>query len=299
MKILVVSGFLGAGKTTFIEALSRKSKREFSVMENEYGEEGIDGSFLERDRLKVWELTEGCICCSLKSDFASSILTIANTLNPEYLLVEPTGVGLLSSVLRNIAKIEYERISLLEPVTVVDINCVDSYLRSFSEIYSDQIKNARNIVLSKCEEADESLVDDAVSKLRLINTEAHIVRTPYDSIPPEWWENILQEPLHASFRTPLFSKKIAEPDIESLSFSGIRFDSIESLSQILSVLLEGRFGKVVRAKGFVPINGQWAKFDIAGERYKIEDCPPMKTAKAVVIGSALEKSALEKLFGCA
>ena len=299
MKILVVSGFLGAGKTTFIEALSRKAKREFPVMENEYGEEGIDGSFLERDSLKVWELTEGCICCSLKSDFASSILTIANTLNPEYLLVEPTGVGLLSSVLRNIAKIEYERISLLEPVTVVDINCVDSYLRSFSEIYSDQIKNARNIVLSKCEEADESLVDDAVSKLRLINTEAHIIRTPYDSIPPEWWENILQEPLHASFRTPLFSKKIAGPDIESLSFSGIRFYSIESLSQILSVLLEGRFGKVVRAKGFVPINGQWAKFDIAGERYKIEDCPQMKTAKAVVIGSALEKSALEKLFGCA
>ncbi len=299
MKILVVSGFLGAGKTTFIEALSRKAKREFSVMENEYGEEGIDGSFLERDSLKVWELTEGCICCSLKSDFASSILTIANTLNPEYLLVEPTGVGLLNSVLRNIAKIEYERIRLLEPVTVVDVNCVDSYLRSFPEIYSDQIKNARNIVLSKCEEADESLIDDAVSKLRLINTEAHIVRTPYDSIPPEWWENILQEPLHVSFRTPLFSKKIAEPDIESLSFSGIRFDSIESLSQILSVLLEGRFGKVVRAKGFVPINGQWAKFDISGERYKIEDCPPMKTAKAVVIGSALEKSALEKLFGCA
>lgn len=298
MKILVVSGFLGAGKTTFIEALSRKSKREFSVMENEYGEEGIDGSFLERDSLKVWELTEGCICCSLKSDFASSILTIANTLNPEYLLVEPTGVGLLSAVLRNIAKIEYERISLLEPVTIVDINCVDSYLRSFPEIYSDQIKNSRNIVLSKCEEADESRIDDAVSKLRLINTEAHIVRTPYDSIPPEWWENILQEPLHASFRTPLFSKKIAEPDIESLSFSGIRFDSIESLSQIFSVLLEGRFGKVVRAKGFVPINGQWAKFDIAGERYKIEDCPPMKTAKAVVIGSVLEKPALEKLFGC-
>ena len=273
MKILVVSGFLGAGKTTFIEALSRKSKREFSVMENEYGEEGIDGSFLERDRLKVWELTEGCICCSLKSDFASSILTIANTLNPEYLLVEPTGVGVLSAVLRNIAKIEYERIRLLEPVTVVDVNCIESYLRSFPEIYSDQIKNARNIVLSKCEDADESRIDDAVSKLRLINTEAHIVRTPYDSIPPEWWENILQEPLHASFRSPLFSKQTAEPDIESLSSSGIRFDSIESLSQILSVLLEGRFGKVVRAKGFVPINGQWAKFDISGERYKIEDCP--------------------------
>ena len=117
MKILVVSGFLGAGKTTFIKEMAQKTKRDFVVMENEYGEVGIDKTILDEEKdINIWELTEGCICCSMKSDFASSILTIANTLDPEYLIVEPTGVGVLSNVIHNIRQIEYERISLLSPL---------------------------------------------------------------------------------------------------------------------------------------------------------------------------------------
>ena len=102
MKILVISGFLGAGKTTFIKALAEKTDKRFVVMENEYGEGGIDGGFLAsgtgQAEMKVWELTEGCICCTMKADFASSILTISNTLDPEYLVVEPTGLGKLGNM---------------------------------------------------------------------------------------------------------------------------------------------------------------------------------------------------------
>ena len=93
MKILLVSGFLGAGKTTFIEEMTRKVKKDFVVLENEYGEVGIDGDLLKKDYDKVWEMTEGCICCSMKSDFANSVMTIANSMDPEILIVEPTGVG--------------------------------------------------------------------------------------------------------------------------------------------------------------------------------------------------------------
>ena len=136
MRILVVSGFLGAGKTTFIKELARRTREDFSVMENEYGQVGIDGQLLaekempesgEEDagKLNIWELTEGCICCSMKSDFASSILTIANTIDPEYLIVEPTGVGMLSNVMNNIRLIQYERISLLSPITILDGNSFD------------------------------------------------------------------------------------------------------------------------------------------------------------------------------
>ena len=100
MKILVVSGFLGAGKTTFIKEMSKQTGRDFVVMENEYAEAGMDRAFLEEEKqINVWQLTEGCICCSMKNDFATSILTIANTLDPEYLIVEPTGIGVLSSVM--------------------------------------------------------------------------------------------------------------------------------------------------------------------------------------------------------
>lgn len=91
MKILIVSGFLGAGKTTLIKEMANKTKRDFVVMENEYGDVDIDSNILKDEGMNIWELTEGCVCCTMKQDFASSILTIANSLDPEYLIVEPTG----------------------------------------------------------------------------------------------------------------------------------------------------------------------------------------------------------------
>ena len=135
MKILVVSGFLGAGKTTFIRTLAERTKKDFAVMENEYGAVNVDGDLLEQTKdLNIWELTEGCICCSMQNDFATSILTIANTVDPEYLIVEPTGVGILSKIIENIQKIEYERITLLEPLTILDGTMYDRCMSEFSEI---------------------------------------------------------------------------------------------------------------------------------------------------------------------
>lgn len=135
MKILVVSGFLGAGKTTFIRTLAERTKKDFAVMENEYGAVNVDEDLLEQTKdLNIWELTEGCICCSMQKDFATSILTIANTVDPEYLIVEPTGVGMLSKIIENIQKIEYERITLLEPLTILDGTMYDRCMSEFSEI---------------------------------------------------------------------------------------------------------------------------------------------------------------------
>ena len=100
-------------KTTFIKEMAAKTGRDFVIMENEYGEAGIDSALLKQEKnINVWELTEGCVCCTMKADFASSVLTIANTLDPEYLIVEPTGVGMLSSIIQNIRQISYERILL-------------------------------------------------------------------------------------------------------------------------------------------------------------------------------------------
>ena len=295
MKILIVSGFLGAGKTTFISALSRKTKKDFAVMENEYGEAGIDGELLKHDRLKVWELTEGCICCSLKSDFASSILTIANTFNPEYLIVEPTGVGLLSSVITNIAKIEYEHIRLLAPLTLVDVHEAASNALAFREIFADQIRHSGLIVLSKTENASLQKIENAHSIIYSIHPAAKIADTPYENLPLNWWERLLLSPL-ASL-TDVVSGSVNPPDLENVSISDIHFDSIDALLTCVSALMRGRFGSVCRVKGFVPINGQWAKFDVVGTQYSIVECAPMSAPKAVVIGRTLDKDALCVLFG--
>lgn len=295
MNIFVISGFLGAGKTTFIKTLSEKTGKEFAVMENEYGETGIDGALLKQDRLKVWELTEGCICCSLKSDFASSILTIANTLNPEYLIVEPTGVGLLSAVLHNIGKIEYNRIRLLEPVTVVDVHCVDHYLKEFMDIYTDQLKNTQRILLSKIENISAEDLSRVSALIRTVNPDAEILNTPYQNQPMEWWEKLLQTPLNKQQAIALLPQDLA-PDLENIGITDITVDTVNDLLELLVSLLRGYFGRVYRAKGFVPIDGQWTKFDIVDRQYTVSVCDPMPESKAVIIGQKLDRERLRKAF---
>ena len=205
MRILVVSGFLGAGKTTFIKELAHRTREDFSVMENEYGQVGIDGQLLaekempesgEEDagKLNIWELTEGCICCSMKSDFASSILTIANTIDPEYLIVEPTGVGMLSNVMNNIRLIQYERISLLSPITILDGNSFDRYCQEFPDIYRDQIASAGCVLVSKMEGADRQTLEQLEQSIRQINPDAEIFTTHYSANPDSWWESLLSRP---------------------------------------------------------------------------------------------------------
>jgi len=295
MKIFVISGFLGAGKTTFIQTLSEKTGIDFAVMENEYGEAGIDGALLRRDRLKVWELTEGCICCSLKSDFASSILTIANTLAPEYLIVEPTGVGLLSAVLNNIGKIEYDRIQLLEPVTVADVHCVEHYLKEFGDIYADQLKNTPRILLSKIENTSAEELDRITAILRAVNPHAEILNTPYQNQPEEWWYRLLQTPLNKQQAIALPPQDLA-PDLENIGITDITVDTVNELLELLIALLRGYFGAVYRAKGFVPIDGQWTKFDIVDRQYTVSVCDPMPESKAVIIGQKLDRERLRTAF---
>lgn len=295
MNIFVVSGFLGAGKTTFIQTLSEKTGKAFTVMENEYGKTGIDGALLKQDRLKVWELTEGCICCSLKSDFASSILTIANTLNPEYLIVEPTGVGLLSAVLHNIGKIEYDRIQLLEPVTIADVHCVEQYLKEFGDIYADQLKNTPRILLSKIEHVSAEALSRAVSILRNVNPHAEILNTPYQKQPEEWWQTLLQTP-HNKERSIILPEKEHTVNLETVSLTGISADTVHGLLELLTALLRGYFGTVYRVKGFVPIGGQWTKFDIADKRYTAAVCSPKPQPEAVIIGQGLDRERLRKAF---
>lgn len=158
MKILIISGFLGAGKTSFIKAMSKAVGRQFVIVENEFSELDVDAQFLKNNNemenssdMKVWELSEGCICCSLKLDFSNSVLTIANTLDPDFLIVEPSGIAQLSNILSQLKKICYERIELLPPITIID---AENYIKSkeeFSDYFSDQINAASTIVVSKSE----------------------------------------------------------------------------------------------------------------------------------------------------
>ena len=151
MKILLVSGFLGAGKTTFIKKMAKNINLEFVVLENEYADIGIDGDFLDEKNLNVWEMSEGCICCSMKGDFKSSIKKIYFEINPEYLVIEPTGVGMLSSIIENIREINNNDIEILSPLTLIDITSFNEYLETFNNFFIDNLKNTGKVILTKLE----------------------------------------------------------------------------------------------------------------------------------------------------
>lgn len=308
MRILVVSGFLGAGKTTFIKELARRTREDFSVMENEYGQVGIDGQLLaekempesgEEDagKLNIWELTEGCICCSMKSDFASSILTIANTIDPEYLIVEPTGVGMLSNVMNNIRLIQYERISLLSPITILDGNSFDRYCQEFPAIYRDQIASAGCVLVSKMEGADRQTLEQLEQSIRQINPDAEIFTTHYSANPDSWWESLLSCPVDPTQKLP---GKAETPDLQNLGLTEVSLPSGNQLLLFLQGVVAGVFGDICRAKGYLPVGSgeqtAWLRFDVVDHNYSITGIEAMPDSRAVLIGKGLKKNWLREVL---
>ena len=308
MRILVVSGFLGAGKTTFIKELARRTREDFSVMENEYGQVGIDGQLLaekempesgEEDagKLNIWELTEGCICCSMKSDFASSILTIANTIDPEYLIVEPTGVGMLSNVMNNIRLIQYERISLLSPITILDGNSLERYCREFPDIYRDQIASAGCVLVSKMEGADRQTLEELEQSIRQINPDAEIFTTHYSANPDSWWESLLSRPADPAQKLP---GKAETPDLQNLGLTEVSLPSGNQLLLFLQGVVAGVFGDICRAKGYLPVGSgeqtAWLRFDVVDHNYSITGIEEMPDSRAVLIGKGLKKNWLREVL---
>lgn len=307
MKILIVSGFLGAGKTTFIQALSRRTGREFAVLENEYAAAGIDGERLEAggtdNQVNVWEMTEGCICCSAKGDFAASVLTIANAVDPEYLVVEPTGVGKLSQIMENLRQIEYERITLLEPVTVVDIHSVNRYLGEYPELYRDQIAGAGTVIVSKTEQCLPEEKQQAERTLRQINPRARLVLDHYSGMSREEWEELLAlrkrtsgSPAGGSLeeegRVPGEVSTVPEALPESLSLTDVSVASPEMLLLLLEEAIRGRFGNLLRAKGQLMAGSVPLQFDLADGRYSVTGTETVDRGKAAFIGTGLDRQGI-------
>ena len=181
-KIDIVSGFLGAGKTTLIKKLLKDALAGTRVVliENEFGEIGIDGGFLKEAGIQIREMNSGCICCSLVGDFDASLKEVMRQFAPERILIEPSGVGKLDDVMRaidNVAK-ENPEMSLNSAVTVVDATKAKLYLKNFGEFFINQIENAGTIVLTRTDKASQEKIEEAVAMIREHNADATIITTP-------------------------------------------------------------------------------------------------------------------------
>ena len=197
-KIDVISGFLGAGKTTFIKRLveGNKDKGKTIIIENEFGEIGIDGGFLKNSGIEIKEMNSGCICCSLAGDFEASLRELLEKYSPNRVIIEPSGVGKLSDVLKAVSDVEKDLpVESNSAVTVVDVKKCKMYMKNFGEFFNNQIQFANTIILSRTDLADDKKIEEAVALIKGVNPDATIVTTPLDKLSDEKIEEILSKPI--------------------------------------------------------------------------------------------------------
>ena len=185
-KIDIISGFLGAGKTTLIKKLIKEALggEKVVLIENEFGEIGIDGGFLKEAGIEITEMNSGCICCTLVGDFGAALRDVITKYEPDRIIIEPSGVGKLSDVIKAVADVkkDFDSVELNSFIAVVDAGKTTMYMKNFGEFFNDQIENANTIVLSRTGKTSESKLEKAVAAIKDHNNKAIIITTDWDSL---------------------------------------------------------------------------------------------------------------------
>ncbi len=296
----VISGFLGAGKTTFIKKILKVFQdKKVVILENEFGEEAIDGDIIKHEGFDVVELEQGCICCSLKVNFMEGLLNIVNNINPDHIIVEPTGLGLLSEIINimNNNKIK-EKCTLSSLITVIDsVNYLDQ-LEGFGDFFQDQIRYASTLILSKTTEVSSDIIDEILISLREINKDAYIVTDNWDNFSSETLKALLDGELSKDIENIQFMENYELPhDINSVSVNIQNHLSKNKLEDILNELSTGNFGEVVRGKGFIKNEEDILQFDYVNGKYIINKSSLTNIEKVCFIGRNLKRQEIKELFG--
>ena len=326
-KIDIFSGFLGAGKTTLIKKLINEAYKNEKVVliENEFGEIGIDGGFLKEAGIEITEMNSGCICCSLVGDFADALEKVISTYNPDRIIIEPSGVGKLSDVAKAVRKVETDSVVINGLITVVDANKCKIYLKNFGEFFGNQIENAGTVILSHNDSISEEKLEKCLEIIRSMNKTASIITTPWDKLDGAKILDVIE------------NSHTIEDDIKELEY-GHHDDechchehghhhneeechchehdhhadevftswgretakkySKQELENALAAITDAvTYGTVLRAKGIVDsTDGEWLYFDYIPGEVDIRRGLPAVVGKICVIGSKLNEDELAELF---
>ena len=208
-KVDIISGFLGAGKTTLIKKLIQDclNNEKVVLIENEFGEIGIDGSFLKEAGIEITEMNSGCICCSLVGDFSEALKKVVAQYHPDRIIIEPSGVGKLSDVIKAVRDVHSEELELNSFVTVIDVKKCKTYSLNFGEFFNNQIEFASSIILSRTQDATQDKIQEAIEIIKSMNTTASIITTPWEELDGQIILQTIEN--HNSLRDTL----MAEEDI--------------------------------------------------------------------------------------
>ncbi len=324
-KVDIISGFLGAGKTTFIKLLIENvfAGEKLVLIENEFGEIGIDGGFLKDAGIEITEMNSGCICCTLVGDFSKALRKVIEEYHPDRVLIEPSGVGKLSDVSKAIEHVKKEAdIEIEGRITIVDGKKAKMYLKNFGEFFKDQVAYANTIVVSRTQMMEDHSIEECVKMLREENKEASIISTSWDKLSKEAIEHALSpdtqlEDIFEEEKCPVCSHEHhhegacgcghehhhhhhhhADEIFTSWGQETAHKYTEEELDFLLKALSETEgYGTILRAKGIVEMeNGAWKQFDLVPQEYEVRESAADYTGRLCVIGTDLKEDELTKLF---
>lgn len=322
-KIEIISGFLGAGKTTLIKKMLQEAfaGEKIVLIENEFGEIGIDGGFLKEAGIQITEMNSGCICCSLVGDFGTALKEVIETYAPDRILIEPSGVGKLSDVTKAVQGVaEHQPVELNSSVTVVDGQKCRMYMKNFGEFFNNQVEYAGTIVISRTQKMTDEKLDACVKMLREKNSTATIITTPWDELKGEQilaamqHQDLLMRTQHVHLEEHHHHDHgegctcgchdhehhhhHADEVFNSWGRETVRKYTEEELNTILTALsTDDDCGIILRAKGIVPCqDGGWLHFDMVPEEFEIRHGEADYTGRLCVIGAHLDEEELSRLF---
>ena len=316
-KLDIISGFLGAGKTTLIQKLigEKLFEEQLAIIENEFGEIGIDGSLLKRGGVKIKEINSGCICCTLVGDFEIAIEEIISTYHPDRLIIEPSGVGKLSDVIKACETPHIkELVDINMIITVVDVLKYKTYMKNFGAFFENQIRYAKTIILSRTQKADDQKIALAVADIQRKNSKASIITTPWEALDATLMLSVAEQDVSLSLENHVkalhaqnvmsiqvegdFHNHSADAVFDVWSMETPRCYDKEELKRILESLnTETKYGLVLRGKGILQMHSkEWIQFDYVPEEIGIQMTQADYTGRLCIIGKQLNKEEINNLF---
>lgn len=325
-KVDIISGFLGAGKTTLIKKLLEESleNEKLVIIENEFGQVGIDGSILKNTGIAIKEISSGCICCTLVGDFEIAILDVINKYKPDRIIIEPSGVGKLSDVIKvcTTSKLK-DLLTINMLLVVVDVLKYQLFISNFGEFYENQIKNAKTIILSRTQKVDNKKLESITASIHKLNNRASIITTPWESLKAERILAVAEGDGAVSLEQQIRNEKkivLKKPSHEAGCKCGCKgsnpsnhaanevfdvwgietpriFSEAELRHMLEDISNEKLYGTVLRGKGIVQIGSdKWVQFDYVPGELEFKASTPDYSGRLCIIGSGLYKEKLNELF---
>ncbi|ABS33079.1 cobalamin biosynthesis protein CobW [Clostridium botulinum] len=299
IKVNLISGFLGAGKTTLIKKVLENVKEEkIVIIENEFGEVAIDGDLIKKEGFDVFELRSGCICCMMKQDFEDSLQKVIEEYKPDRIIIEPTGISSLSQLLDILEKDNFkDKININRVITVVDSTSYLEEKDAFGEFYMDQVENAEILIVSKTQMVDKSTLKKVKESLRECNKKASIKTLAFEEFNKEYILNFLDEDSSRDIKRDSVEVMISTEDgFESLGVKTNKIFEIREINEIVSKLFTGKYGDVIRIKGFLKGEKEIIQINCTKKVHNIETVEDSKEIKICIIGQDLRKRKIQFLF---